>query len=152
MTTVDIREIPIHSDDAQRLIGMLDQELLIEYPPEHVHAVDVESFHRNGGVFVVGYDAEMPIACGALRPVDRSEVELKRMYVVDSRRGRGVSRQILQFLETKARQLGFARLVLETGDAQHSAIRLYSTAGFDRIESFGEYGNGIRSICFAKDL
>ena len=53
---------PIHSDDAQILIALLDRELLDEYAPEHMHTVEFEPFHRNGGVFVVAYDAETPIA------------------------------------------------------------------------------------------
>lgn len=150
--SVEIREITILSDDARTLIALLDRELLGEYAPEHMHTVEFESFHRDGGVFAVAYDAETPIACGALRPLTETEVEVKRMYVVDSHRGRGVSRQVLTFLETKARQLGFRKLMLETGDQQEAAIGLYSKAGYQRVEAFGEYLNGPRSVCFAKDL
>ena len=79
---VEIREVSILSDDAQALIQSLERELLAHYSPEHVHAVDFQSFHPGGGVFVVGYDAGAPIACGGLRPVDDAKVELKRMFVV----------------------------------------------------------------------
>lgn len=150
--TVDIRAVSILSDDAQALISLLDQELQVEYAPEHVHPVDFDSFHPDGGVFVVGYDEGKPIACGGLRPLNETEVELKRMFVIEAQRGRGVSRAVLRFLEDQARRLGFETLVLETGDAQDAAIGLYSTAGFDRVESFGEYAAGVRSVCFAKRL
>ena len=149
---MEIRETTILSDDAQTLITLLDRELLGEYAPEHMHTVKFESFHRDGGVFAVAYDAETPIACGALRPITETEVELKRMYVVDSHRGRGVSRQVLMFLETKARQLGFRKLMLETGDQQEAALGLYTKAGYEHIDAFGEYVNSPRSVCFAKDL
>ena len=149
---MDVREVSIHSDDAQTLIALLDRELLGEYTSEHMHTVDFEPFHRHGGVFVVAYDAEIPIACGALRPITEAEIELKRIYVADSHRGRGVSRQVLAFLEGKARQLGFRKLLLETGDQQEAAIGLYSTSGYQRVEAFGEYLNSARSVCFAKDL
>ena len=150
--TVDLREVSIHSDDAQTLIALLDRELLGEYAPEHMHTVDFEPFHRNGGVFVVAYEADTPIACGALRPITEAEVEVKRMYVVDSHRGRGASRQVLAFLEGKARKLGFRKILLETGDQQEAAIGLYDTSGYQRAEAFGEYVNSVRSVCFAKDL
>ena len=149
---MDVLEVSIHSDDARALIALLDRELLGEYAPEDMHTVDFEGFHRDGGVFVVAYHSGTPIACGALRPISDADVELKRMYVVDSHRGRGVSRQVLTFLESKARQLGFRRLLLETGDQQEAAIGLYSASGYEQVEAFGEYMNGSRSICFAKEF
>ena len=152
MKPVEIREISIHFDDAQGLIALLDLELSGEYAPEHKHPVDFDSFHRNGGLFVVAYDDETPIACGALRPLAEDEAELKRMFVVESHRGRGVSRHVLAFIEDRSRQLGFRRLLLETGDEQHAAMGLYDTSGYERVEAFGEYVNSSRSVCFAKRL
>ena len=149
---MEIRETSILSEDAQSLIARLDEELSGEYAPEHTYTVDFEPFHRDGGIFVVAYDEETEIACGALRPLTDSEVELKRMYVAGSHRGRGVSRRILEFLEEKARRLGYSRLLLETGDEQHAALSLYQSAGYQRIEAFGEYADSPRSVCFAKDL
>lgn len=39
---------------------------------------------------------------------------------------------------------------LETGKRQLSAIALYETLGFKRIEPFGEYANDPLSVCFEK--
>ena len=149
---MNVREVSIQSDNAQMLIALLDQELVVEYAPEHMHTVDLKTFHQDGGVFVVAFDAETPVACGALRPITETEIELKRMYVVQSHRGRGLSRQVLEFLEGKARQTGFRKLYLETGDQQEAAIGLYSSSGYQRVKGFGEYLNSPRSICFAKEL
>lgn len=148
---MQIREVSILSEIAQSLIALLDEELSVEYAPEDHHTVDFEPFHREGGVFVVAFDGETPVACAALRPLDEESIEVKRMFVVPSYRGRGVSRKVLAFLEDKARLLGFRRLLLETGDVQHAAIGLYSSAGFERVEPFGEY-DGARSVCFGKTL
>jgi GNAT superfamily N-acetyltransferase len=149
---MDIQEVSIRSKDAQLLIELLDRELSAEYAPEHMHTVEFERFHGEGGVFVVAYDAEKPIACGALRRITEDQVELKRMYVVESHRGRGVSKQVLSFLEDKARALGFHTLLLETGDHQEAAIGLYTKAGYQRAEAFGEYVQSPRSVCFEKAL
>ena len=148
---MEIREVSILGEVAQSLIAILDEELFAEYSPEDHHTVDFEPFHREGGIFVVAFDEETPVACGALRPLDEESIEVKRMFVVPSHRGRGVSRAVLAFLEDKARSLGFRRLLLETGDVQHAAIGLYSSAGFERVEPFGEY-DGARSVCFGKTL
>ncbi len=149
---MDIRRISILSDDAQTLIALLDQELCGEYAPEHWHPIDFEQFDRCGGVFVVAYESGIPVACGALRPVTPSEIELKRMFVIESCRGRGFSRRVLAFLEDTAGRLGYHRVVLETGDQQAAAIRLYVTSGYLRVPAFGEYVTSERSVCFAKEL
>lgn len=147
-----IREASIGSSAAQRLIEQLDKELRDEYLPTEMHPVDCDSFHRNGGIFAIAYDEDEAIGCGALRPVDETTIELKRMYVAEARRRRGVARRILEYLESKARQLSYQRLLLETGDAQLAAIRLYENSGFHRIDPFGEYTESPRSVCFVKSL
>ena len=149
---MEIREVSILSEDAQALIARLDQELQAEYAPEHRHPVDFEPFLQSGGIFVIAYETDTPVGCGALRPISKADVELKRMFVPHAHRGRGVARLVLAFLEQRARQLGFQRLLLETGDQQVAAMGLYRSSGYQRIEAFGEYVHSSRSVCFAKEL
>ena len=87
MSGLEIREQSIVSEEAQALIALLDEELLSLYNPDEWHPVDFEPFHRNGGIFVVGYDGNRPVACGALRPYSDTEIELKRMYIAATHRG-----------------------------------------------------------------
>ena len=61
------------------------------------------------------------------------------MYVRPQVRGARIGQAILARLEDAARERGFDRLVLETGDVLHSAIRLYERAGFTRCAVFGAY-------------
>ena len=74
------------------------------------------------------------------------------MYIAPSVRGRGVGHRMLTALEAEARRLGVTRLVLETGERAHEAMKLYARAGFVRIPRFGEYINSPLSLCMAKDL
>jgi GNAT superfamily N-acetyltransferase len=100
-------------------------------------------------------DDGAPVACGALR--DASDVapgtgELKRMFVAPSRRGRGLSRRVLDELERAATAHGVTRLVLETGPLQPAAIGLYLAAGYVPIDRFPPYEDAPMSRAFAKDL
>lgn len=149
---IQIKEMDILSSDAQSLIALLDQELATEYAPEHRHGVQPDEFHNRGGVFVVAYAQQKPVACGALRPIDAGTVELKRMFVRMTHRGKGAARQVLNFLEEKARELAFSTIRLETGDRQTAAMRLYDAAGYEKIAPFGEYAASSRSVCFEKKL
>jgi putative acetyltransferase len=88
------------------------------------------------------------LACGALKRWDSGSAEVKRMYTRPEARGRGLGREVLNGLILQGRQLGYERLLLETGDLQAEAIRLYETAGFTRIPNFGYYVGIDNSLCF----
>lgn len=103
-------------------------------------------------VFLVALDGGTAVGCGALRAVDTEHGELKRMYVVPERRGTGVADALLAALESAARERGWSRLVLETGEAQVAAIRLYERSGYVPIPRFGYYADSEISLCFAKRL
>ena len=94
-------------------------------------------------------DAVTPIACGGLRGIDERHGEVKRMFVVADRRGSGVATAVLRALERIARdELGWDRLVLETGDRQPDAIRFYEREGYTRIPNFGYYAGSGYSLCY----
>ena len=80
-----------------------------------MYEVQYDSFHADGGFFVIAYDGTIPAGCGGLRPLAGRDTELKRMYVRASHRGRGVARQMLEFLEEQARRQGHTRMYLQTG-------------------------------------
>ena len=91
-------------------------------------------------------------ADGALRLLDESTAEVKRMYVEPKLRKLGVAKGILDHLEGVASTLGAHRLVLETGIDQEEAIGLYLRAGFKQVDCWGEYATAPTSVCYQKTL
>lgn len=106
--------------------------------------------------FLVGRLGGRPVACGALRPLDlpgyEDAAEIKRMFVLEAARGRRFGEAILARLEGLAREFGYRRAILETGNRQHAAIRLYERTGYERIACYGRYIGDPRSVCFGKQL
>jgi putative acetyltransferase len=103
-------------------------------------------------VFFVAFDGDEAIGCGGLRQLDAVHGEVKRMYVRPDHRGGGVSTDILHTLEAWARERGWERLVLETGNRQPDAIRFYEREGYTRIPNFGHYVDSTISLCFERKL
>lgn len=149
-----IRRQDLNCADAKLLIGALNVELAAQYPePGANHfSLDAQEVAASHGAFLIGYMSVDPVACGAVRCIESGVAEIKRMYVVPSARGRGISKMILTALEECARQLGVGRLVLETGVRQAEAIGLYLGCGFGHIAHFGEYVGSPLSVCMAKSL
>ena len=104
------------------------------------------------GTYLVVYEGRFPIAMGALRPIDESTAEVRRMYVLKSHRRLGVARRILNELEHHAARIGFKTLRLETGNRQFPAMRLYESYGFARIAPFGTYVDTPTSVCYEKSF
>lgn len=104
-------------------------------------------------VVLLARDADgVAVGTGALRQLDETSAELKRMYTVDSVRGTGVGRALLAALEEYAVAQGWTVLRLETGPLQHEAIGMYTSAGYQPIPPFGPYVGAPQSLCFERVL
>jgi GNAT superfamily N-acetyltransferase len=148
----EIRVEPYDGPVAQALIAAVQQEYVERYGGPDDSPVDPGEFAPPLGCFVVAYAGAEPVATGGLRPADDGAMEIKRMYVRPQWRGQGLSRAVLADLEQRARDLGAKRIVLETGERQPEAIRLYETSGYERIDGFGHYACSPMSVSFGKDL
>ena len=105
-----------------------------------------------GEVYLVASDGAVPVACGALRRLDATTAEVRRMFVAAHARRRGLARAVLEALEDAALEFGYDTLLLETGLRQRAAMSLYEAAGFARIPPFGSHVGDPTSVCFAKDI
>ncbi len=101
---------------------------------------------------VVAYDGELPVGCGSFKQYDSTTAEVKRVFVCSAYRGRGISRKIMMRLENKAREKGFNKLILETGEPLSTAMGLYKNVGYRVIPNYGEYKSMPQSICMEKLL
>jgi len=142
------------SEDARRLIAELDAGLADLYPPEQRFGPNLKAHHLEAGrgTFLVARNEGRAVGCGAIRLLDATTAEAKRMYVEPDQRGKGVGRAVLAGLEAAARRLGVHRLVLETGIYQEAALVFYRRAGFTPIDCWGEYATSPTSICLEKYL
>jgi GNAT superfamily N-acetyltransferase len=104
------------------------------------------------GAFLVAWLDGRAVGCGGLTRLEDETAEIRRMYVAPAGRRRGVGRAVLAALERRGRELGYARIRLETGDAQPEAVALYESARYRRVPCWALYRDDPRSICFEKEL
>jgi putative acetyltransferase len=150
MTTIAV-EAP-RQPDVVALLELGDKFTLSLYPADSCYLLDVSELEAPGvTVFVARIDGE---ALGMVALVDRGDgsAEIKRMFVHDRARGRGVGGAILAALIDHARGAGIRVLQLETGPKQLAAIALYEKLGFARIPNFGPYVGDEFSICMERAL
>ncbi|MFL6622576.1 MAG: GNAT family N-acetyltransferase [Sulfurifustis sp.] len=79
-----------------------------------------------------------PVGCGVLKRKDQTTAEIKRMWTAPSIRGCGIARQVLQALESIARQVGVTMLQLETNRTLKEAQALYRKSGYREVDRFND--------------
>lgn len=151
--------LPLTHPDAASLVAQVQQEYVVRYGTPDETPLDPAEFTFGRGEFHVGYLDHEPVATGAWRlraPLDDVPVgpvaEIKRMYVVPSRRGLGLARRVLAHLETTARLAGAEVLALETGTRQPEAIALYESCGYLPVAGFGHYAADDLARSYARVL
>ena len=90
--------------------------------------------------------------CCALRPLDTADYpnasEMKRLYVRKAFRGFGLGRELAEAMLDRARQAGYACVLLDTLDDMESARALYTDLGFEEIPPY--YHNPIAGAHYLK--
>ena len=102
---------------------------------------------------VVVYKNNQPVGCGAIKHFDSNRVEVKRMFVGSSQRGLGIAPKMLNELELWAKELSYKKCILETGERQVEAVKLYHKSNYKRMHiNYGQYKGVVNSLCFEKKI
>jgi len=101
-------------------------------------SADAEELTAPRGAFLLARLDARPVGCGALKTAEPGVGSIKRMWVAPSTRGLGIGRRILAALETRAVELGFSRVRLETNRALGEAQTLYRRNGYTEVAAFND--------------
>jgi len=138
--------------DFQNLIVELDKDLWARYPEIQQNFTPFNRVDESFRV-IIAYDVTIPVGCGCFRPMHEDHtIEIKRMFVAQAFRNRGIGKHILLQLEQWAIEDGFTVSKLETGINQPEAITAYMKSGYTRIPNFPPYVDVAESICMMKKL
>lgn len=101
---------------------------------------------------IVVYDNHQAVGGGAIRRYDDENIELKRVFVHPEYQGKGIGSKLVSLLIEWAAELGYQRMILETGELLAESCAVYKKLGFEVIPNYGPYVNMPESLCMAKDL
>ena len=90
------------------------------------------------GALFVAVEGERHLGMIALRPLDGTIAEMKRLYVRPEARGRGLARRLIARLCDEGKRLNYTELRLDTLPKMGEAQALYETYGFVDIEPYYE--------------
>lgn len=101
---------------------------------------------------VVVYMDGKAVGGAALRKYDDADVELKRVFVHPAYQGRGIGTRLVGELIAWAKELGYQRMILETGKLLQESCHVYQKLGFEIIDNYGPYVDMPESLCMAMSL
>ena len=136
------------------LLAAMVAEIVSLYGPGNAtdpgFAVSAAELSPPVGAFRLVWEDGQAVACGGVKRWDAATAEIKRMYVAPAARSRGHARRLLHGLEDAARELGYARVRLDTGPRQPHARALYESEGYVSIPDYN--GNVRAAFWFEKGL
>lgn len=151
---VEITEVDPREDDVRTLIASHLRFTGAASPAEFAFALGHDQLIEPGvTLFGLRADGRL-LAIGALKHLDRAQVELKSMHTAEAARGRGLGRMMLVHLIATARARGYARISLETGSTSEfaPARALYAAAGFTPCTAFDAYAPSDWNTFMSLDL
>lgn len=148
-----LKRTPFTDAVAQALCEELQAEYVLRYGDGDQTQIELDDFDPPNGDFIIAFDADgEPLGCGGWRAHEETDAEMKRVYVRESARRRGLARLIVAAVEASAAEAGRKRLVLETGPRQPEAIAMYKAIGYRPVTPFGHYAGTDGSLHFGKEL
>lgn len=141
MDCVKILEDDLSGEAIRELVAFHLSGMHANSPACKVHALPVEKLRQPGVTFYSAWVGNALAGMGAIRELDSTHGELKSMRVASDWLGKKIGEAMLLHLLSVARQRGYARVSLETGQgpAFEPALGLYRKHGFVNCEAFAEY-------------
>ena len=99
------------------------------------------------GRLLLAYDNGELVGCVALRKIGDGSCEMKRLFVRDRFRGKGIGRLLIETIIRNAKEIGYERMLLDTlPPRMNDAIALYRSIGFNEIAPY--YDNPVEGAIF----
>lgn len=98
---------------------------------------------------IIAYD-DIPVGSVSLKKYDHECAEVKRVFVKEEYRYKGIANKLMELLENAAREQGYRYLILESGEPLVAARALYRKIGYKVIQNYGQYKDMPDFICMKK--
>lgn len=140
--SVEIAPEPPDSAEARACLDAYFRELATRFESGFDHGPDafdeMAELTPPAGLFLIARLDGEPAGCGAVKRIDKTTGEIKRVWTAPHARGLGIARRILRRLEAGARDLRLKQVRLDTNRALKEAHALYRGEGYSEVPRFND--------------
>ena len=119
----------------RQYIAELDEDLSFQGFEEELENLPGEYSWPTGSLYLAWVD-QQPVGCIAMRRIDETACEMKRLYVQPEYRGRTIGRLLVRTIISSARAHGYEVMKLDSLKRLKSAYRLYQSFGFQETNPY----------------
>jgi len=126
-------ETPEHIAEVRKLFQEYADELGIDLEFQHFDhelATLPGWYSKPLGRLLLAIEDGEPVGCVGVHPLEDEICEMKRLYVRDHHRGRGIGRALATKIISEANRIGYRRMRLDTLESMTEAASLYLSLGF----------------------
>lgn len=130
---------------ARLLLGELSDHYRNAYGTSDVTISDID-------VALVAFHGSAPVAIVGWAAINAETVHLRRLYVVPTARGGGLSIEVVRAALADASSAGYRQAVWDTGADLPEVLATSTRLGAAPVNSFGAQAQSPLTRCFAMDL
>lgn len=138
-TIGDIQEVRSIFREYEQWLGL---DLCFQSFEEEMATLPGKYSPPDGRLYLARIDGET-VGCIALRKLEDGVCEMKRLYLRELARGKGVGMKLIELIISDAREIGYTKMRLDTFPPKMGkAVSLYESHGFYTIEPYYENPHG----------
>ena len=101
---------------------------------------------------VVVYVDGKVAGAGAIREYQYGDIDNATELKRDEFQGKGIGTKLVLELIEWAKELGYRKMILETGELLQESCYVYRKVGFNKMDNYGPYVSMPESLCMMKEL
>jgi putative acetyltransferase len=148
---ISLKKCSPFQSEVSALIDELDAYQGSMYPFESNYHDSRDTLNLPNCYFIAAYDDQKICGIGAVK-LFADYGEVKRVYVSQNARGKGIAPLIVNELEKFLIKNGITISRLETGNRHLDAIKLYQKLGYLQTSRFGDYPPDPLCVFMEKNL
>ncbi len=90
-----------------------------------------------GRLYIAFYENQVA-GCIALRKLNETECEMKRLYVKPKFRNKGIAKMLVEKVVSDSKEIGYSSMLLDTLPFLQTAIKMYRRMGFYEIGCYND--------------
>ena len=97
-----------------------------------------EKYREPEGAFLVAREGDKVVGCVGIKKIGDGTCEMKRFFVKDGYKGRGIGKRLVDEIIKEAKCRGYSRMRLDSLKRMDRALILYRKFGFEAIGQYVE--------------
>jgi N-acetylglutamate synthase-like GNAT family acetyltransferase len=109
-----------------------------------------QRYKEPNGTFIVAKDNNDIIGCVGLKKLEKDICEMKRLFVKDTYKGKGVGKKLVEIILQEAKNKNYKKIRLDTLKTMENALKIYYKNNFYEIGAY--YNNPNSNVIYLEKI